>query len=229
MAQNNLHVEDLFKSVEDFAAAKILINNVIKTCKDDGLNLTKFTSNSNELLVSIPDNKRRAEVKNLHLFGYVPVERALAIHWNINEDYLSLIIKRNMRKLTKTMLSIISSIYKPFEFTSPFVLEGKQLPETLCHQEVQWDATGIEELENESLLILKCLKPPPLNKQPEVALQICSGNMQQIYRRTPMPKCDFNEAAKQLYWNHTSNWCSPVNLLHFFRTPFPKSTSDEQK
>ena len=26
----------------------------------------------------------------------------------------------------------------------------------------------------------------------------CSENMQQIYRRTPMPKCDFNKAAKQL-------------------------------
>ena len=27
----------------------------------------------------------------------------------------------------------------------------------------------------------------------------CSGNMQQIYRRTPMPKCDFNKVAKQFY------------------------------
>ena len=27
----------------------------------------------------------------------------------------------------------------------------------------------------------------------------CSENMYQIYRRTPMPKCDFNEVAKQLY------------------------------
>ena len=26
-----------------------------------------------------------------------------------------------------------------------------------------------------------------------------SDNMQQIYRRTPMPKCDFNKVAKQLY------------------------------
>ena len=25
----------------------------------------------------------------------------------------------------------------------------------------------------------------------------CSENMQQIYRRTPMPKCDFNKVAKQ--------------------------------
>ena len=31
----------------------------------------------------------------------------------------------------------------------------------------------------------------------------CSENMRQIYRRTLMPKCDFNKFAKQLYWNHT--------------------------
>ena len=28
--------------------------------------------------------------------------------------------------------------------------------------------------------------------------------MQQIYRRTPMPKCDFNKVALQLYWNRIS-------------------------
>ena len=26
-----------------------------------------------------------------------------------------------------------------------------------------------------------------------------SENMQQIYRRTPIPKCDFNKVAKKLY------------------------------
>ena len=31
----------------------------------------------------------------------------------------------------------------------------------------------------------------------------CSGNMQQIYRRGIMPKCDFIKVAKQLYWNQT--------------------------
>ena len=40
-----------------------------------------------------------------------------------------------------------------------------------------------------------------LQKQPPrgVPRKRCSENMQQIYRRAPMPKCDFNEAAKQLY------------------------------
>ena len=35
---------------------------------------------------------------------------------------------------------------------------------------------------------------------------MCSANMQQIYRRTPMRKCDFRKVANQLYWNHTSTW-----------------------
>ena len=53
-----------------------------------------------------------------------------------------------------------------------------------------------------------------------------SENMQQIYRRAPMPKCDFNKVEKQLYWNHTSAWDSPVNLLHIFRASFLKNTSE---
>ena len=38
-------------------------------------------------------------------------------------------------------------------------------------------------------------------KQPSrgVLRKRCSENMQQIYRRTPMPKCDFNKVAKQPY------------------------------
>ena len=38
-------------------------------------------------------------------------------------------------------------------------------------------------------------------KQPPrgVLRKRCSKNMQQIYRRTPMPKCDFSKVAKQLY------------------------------
>ena len=38
-------------------------------------------------------------------------------------------------------------------------------------------------------------------KQPSrgVLRKRCSENMQQIYRRTPMPKYDFNKFASQLY------------------------------
>ena len=52
-----------------------------------------------------------------------------------------------------------------------------------------------------------------VQKQPPrgVPRKSCSENMEQIYRRAPMPKCDRR--------------CSPVNLLQIFRTTFPRITS----
>ena len=40
-----------------------------------------------------------------------------------------------------------------------------------------------------------------MQKQPPrgVVSKRCSENMQQIYRRTPMPKRDFNKVALELY------------------------------
>ena len=54
--------------------------------------------------------------------------------------------------------------------------------------------------------------------------------VQQLYRRTPIPKCDFNKVAKQSNFieiaiRHRIRNRNPVNLLHIFRTPFPKNIS----
>ena len=58
---------------------------------------------------------------------------------------------------------------------------------------------------------------------PEAALQMCSkekcsGNKLQTYRRTSMPKRDFNT---EIALRHG---CSSVYLQHIFTTPFYKST-----
>ena len=44
----------------------------------------------------------------------------------------------------------------------------------------------------------------------------CSENMQQIYRRTLMPNCDFNKVALQLYWNCTSAWMFSCKFAAYF-------------
>ena len=64
-----------------------------------------------------------------------------------------------------------------------------------------------------------------IQKQPPIGVpkKRCSENMQQIYRRTAMPKCDFNKVAIEITLRHG---CSLVNLLHIFRTLFPKNTSE---
>ena len=51
-----------------------------------------------------------------------------------------------------------------------------------------------------TLLINACLKNMFWKQPFRGALRKrYSENMQQIYRRAPMPKCDFNKTAKQIY------------------------------
>ena len=50
--------------------------------------------------------------------------------------------------------------------------------------------------------------------------KMCSENIQQIYKRTPMPKCDFNKVAKQLHWNHTLAWELPCKFIECFQNTF---------
>ena len=56
----------------------------------------------------------------------------------------------------------------------------------------------------DSLNICKYVDDNTLQKQllRGVPRKRCSENMQQIYRRTPMPKCDFNKLLETLLKSH---------------------------
>ena len=56
----------------------------------------------------------------------------------------------------------------------------------------------------------------------DVLMKRYSENMQQIYRRTSIPKCNFNKVAIKIALRHG---CSPVNVLHIFGTLFTKNIS----
>ena len=49
--------------------------------------------------------------------------------------------------------------------------------------------------------------------------------MKQIYRRTPIPKWNFDKLLCNFIQITLRHGCSPVNLLHIIRTPFPNNTS----
>ena len=59
-------------------------------------------------------------------------------------------------------------------------------------------------------------------KQPfrSIFRKICPENVWQIYRRRPMPKCDFNELAKQLYFNHISAWVFSSKFAAYFHRAY---------
>ena len=63
-------------------------------------------------------------------------------------------------------------------------------------------------------------------KQPSggVFKKICSENMQEIYRGTPMPKYDFNKVALQAYCNHASTWLFLCKFAAYFYNTLPKKS-----
>ena len=50
--------------------------------------------------------------------------------------------------------------------------------------------------------------------------QRCSENMQQIYRRTLIPKSDFNKVVLQLYRNHILAWLFSCKFAACFQNTF---------
>ena len=48
----------------------------------------------------------------------------------------------------------------------------------------------------------------------------CSENIQQIYRRTPLLKCDFTKVALQLYWKHLLARVFSCKFAAYFQNTF---------
>ena len=108
-------------------------------CKSGGFNLTKFMSNSKELLATIHEEKRKG-VKDKDLSRDLPNDKALGISWNIEKDTFSFKINLDRKLITKRcLLSMISSIYDPLGYAAPFVLEGRRILQHLCNKNVQWN------------------------------------------------------------------------------------------
>ena len=53
-----------------------------------------------------------------------------------------------------------------------------------------------------------------------VSMKRYSANMQQNYKRAPMPKCDYSNVALQLYWNHVSEWVFFCKVHEYFQKTF---------
>ena len=84
--ERNFYVDDCLKSVESEQIAIPLVGELRQLLSKGGFRLTKWASNSQKVLESLPETERAASVKNLDLSSS-PIERALhGVHWNVTSD-----------------------------------------------------------------------------------------------------------------------------------------------
>ena len=87
-------------------------------CKSGSFNLTKFLSNSKEVLETIPVYDRKGVDEQQLTNQTLRTEAALGVLWNVENDIFRVSWKKPGTR--RGMLSILSSIFDPLDVTICF-------------------------------------------------------------------------------------------------------------
>ena len=141
--KKNFYVDDCLKSVPTTEAAVKLIYELCKLLSTGGFHLTKFLSNSREVMKAIPESERCKAVAKLNLdLEDLPSDRALGVLWSVEDDTLTYNTSLKEKPMTKRgLLSVMSSVYNFLGLVGPFILKAKMLFQKLCHLQCSWDQT----------------------------------------------------------------------------------------
>lgn len=174
IVRRNFYVDDCLKSTSTVSRAILLAHDLRDLLMKGGFHLTKWISNSRELLSSIPKEERAENVIDLDLDqDKLPIERALGTQWSAESDEFCFKIVIKERPLTRRgILSTVSSIYDPLGLLSPVILPAKFILQELCRLKLGWDDKIPDEYESvwlrwlkdlpelSQLSIPRCYKPP---------------------------------------------------------------------
>jgi hypothetical protein len=168
---NNFYVDDLLKSCETVQEARTLAQNLKSSLSEAGFNLTKWTSNSKEIIEEVSGDNGEA-VKNLNLLTEESAKRSLGVNWDVAKDTLGFSASVSNKPFTKRgILSCVSSIFDPMGLASPFILVAKRLVQDLTKRGLSWDEVISSEDEVawrqwkrelpllEDLKVPRCVKP----------------------------------------------------------------------
>ena len=175
--QEDFYVDDGCSSKETDKEAIKLVQEATAVCKEGGLRLHKFMSNSRTVLDQIPPSERASNMQTLDLsFEELPAERTLGMQWSIQSDSIRFSFSPAEKPATRRgVLSTVASLYDPLGLLAPFVLAGKRILQEACLKGTKWDDLIPKDLQTEwenwkkdctilkRLSIPRCYFPIPLS------------------------------------------------------------------
>ena len=137
----NTYVDDALCATDSVEAAVKVARDLKELCRSGSFNMTKFSSNSPELLRQIPAEDRGKKVKELDLDrDSLGSERALGLKWSMDSDMFFFQFSDKQNPLTRRgMLSTVSSVFDPLGIVSPVTLLGRVILQKLCSLSCGWD------------------------------------------------------------------------------------------
>ena len=132
-------MDDLLTSQPTVEQATSLALELIELLKTSGFRLTKWASNSRQVLSALPSTELAKADIDLDL-DEMPVQRILGMRWDTNTDEFTFRTVKTDAPLTKRgVIRIIATLFDPLGFLSPFVFIAKRLMQELWLQNVDWD------------------------------------------------------------------------------------------
>ena len=135
---HNIYVDDLCKSCATTEDAKRIVSQLRNLLVSGGFHLTKFVSNTREVLAEIPSESlaSSAELGN----GRLPPHKTLGVFWDAEMDTLNVHVNIKQKPHTRQgLLSMISQTYDPLGILQPFLLPAQLLLQEACRAELGWD------------------------------------------------------------------------------------------
>ena len=137
----DFYVDDGLRSVSSIEEGIQLVVGSQQLGNKGKLHLHKFVSNSEEVLNAVPPQDRAPREKACDLLSNGPLsERALGVHWLVEEDMLGFELALKAQPATRRgILSVVSSVYDPLGLASPVILRGRQILQDLSREKLDWD------------------------------------------------------------------------------------------
>ncbi|XP_068750874.1 uncharacterized protein [Montipora capricornis] len=164
-----MYVDDCLSGADDVEATVKLQQSLDKMMERGGFNLTKWASNSREVLSHIAEQEQ-AEASTLDLNASEPL-KALGICWNILTDCFLFNVSPSMLTVSdpetkRSLLSIGSRVVDPMGLITPFTIRAKMLFQELWQRGSQWEDRLDEDIADQwrswksELSQLSCITTP---------------------------------------------------------------------
>lgn len=141
IASTDFYVDDLASGTDSIVNAKVAVKNLIEFAGAGSFELRKWTTNSPELLSTIPEALREtANVVELQQDNNV---KTLGIYWNTSSDTYHFKFNNipvEAGPVTKrSILSCIAKIFDPLGLLSPVIISCKIFMQQLWKLQIGWD------------------------------------------------------------------------------------------
>lgn len=137
VAESDIYTDDLATSCASVAQGIELSNQLIGLFAAGGFDMVKFSSNSPEVLKSIPASHRISESVE---FSPESQLKILGLHWVPSDDVFVFSVDIERRECTKrNILSTIARLWDLMGFVAPVTLLAKLILKSLWKNNIDWD------------------------------------------------------------------------------------------